>query len=124
MDDNTGSEFSSFMMESQVKEDSKKDIKDNKKVDDKSKGNALDKAKQDEKDEKKKKVNDAKKESKGNMSKYSFAQANVARAQGKQFLLALPFIIVGIIVFFMIVSKGGKWVQGGTNFLVRKVTGE
>lgn len=86
--------------------------------------NALDKIKQDEEDEKKKEVDEAKKEAKYNASKYAAAQANLMKAQGKQLLLAIPFIILGILVLILLITNGGTWVQNGTQFLVGKIRGE
>lgn len=86
--------------------------------------NVLDKMKQDEEDEKQKEVDEAKKEAKANSQKYAALQANMIKAQGKQFLMYLPFIIVAIIIFLVIVSNGGDWIQGGVQFLVGKVRGE
>jgi hypothetical protein len=120
MDENAGSEFSSFMVESQTKEgvDSTKNGKGG------SKKNTLDEIRQEEEDKKKKEVDDAKKEAERNMSKYSSAQINLTKARGKQLLVALPFIVVGAIAFLVIITNGGTWMQKGMNFLVRKVTGE
>ncbi|MDR1499181.1 MAG: hypothetical protein LBS34_02750 [Rickettsiales bacterium] len=85
---------------------------------------ALDQMKKGEEDEKKKELDEAKKESKHNASKYAAAQANLMRAQGKQLMMVLPFIIMGIIVFLIILTKGGTWMQGGMQFVVGKVRGE
>ena len=86
--------------------------------------NALDKMKQDEEDQKKKEVDEAKKEAKANSQKYAAAQATLIQAQGRQLLLALPFIILGLVVLILILTKGGSWLQGGTQFLVGKIRGE
>lgn len=86
--------------------------------------NALDKMKQDEENEKQKEVDEAKKESKANSQKYAALQANMIKAQGKQFLMYMPFIILAILVLLVVVTKGGDWVQFGVQFFVGKVRGE
>ena len=86
--------------------------------------NALDKMKQDEENEKQKEVDEARKESKANSQKYAALQANMIKAQGKQFLMYMPFIILAIFVLLVVVTKGGDWIQFGVQFFVGKVRGE
>ncbi|MDR3079252.1 MAG: hypothetical protein LBU15_04445 [Rickettsiales bacterium] len=81
-------------------------------------------AKEREDDKKKKERDDAKKESKYKASKYSAAQANVMLAQGRSALMALPFIIVGLVALIVVLKNGGRWVQGATKFLMDSIVGK
>ncbi len=120
MSEDNSDSFSSFMQE-QVSDSPKTNFDDSNKT---SAQNALDKMKQDEENEKKKEVDEAKKEAKANSQKYAAAQASLMKAQGKQFIMFLPFIILGIVILLIIITKGGSWLQGGTQFLVGKIRGE
>ncbi|MDR1495270.1 MAG: hypothetical protein LBI29_04550 [Rickettsiales bacterium] len=96
--------------------------KDDKKSDAKSEAEKTAKEREDEK--KKKELDEAKKESKNKSSKYSAVQANVMVAQGRSVLMAMPFIIVGIVVVLVVVKNGGKWIQGATQFVIDSAIGK
>ena len=86
--------------------------------------NALEKARDKEKEEKDKELEEAKKNSMYNASKYRAAQANIMVARGKNLLLAIPFIVAGVIVLIFVAKNGGTWIQGGMQFMMKKVRGE
>lgn len=86
--------------------------------------NALEKARDKEKEEKDKEVEEAKKNSMYNASKYRAAQANMMVARGKNLILAIPFIIAGVLVLIFVAKNGGSWIQGGMQFMMKKVRGE
>lgn len=88
------------------------------------KKNALEEARDKEEEEKKKELEDAKKNSLYNASKYKAAQASLMVAKGKSAIMAIPFIVAGILVFLVILKNGGSWVQGGTQFVMKKIRGE
>lgn len=123
-EDSNESSFSSFMQEQASEEPKGSIFGDNSKNEKDSPKSTADKIKQEEDDEKKKELEDAKKEAKANSQKYAAAQAGLAMAHGRQMMMALPFIIVGVIVLLIILTKGGTWLQNGTHFLVGKLRGE
>lgn len=86
--------------------------------------NALEKARDEEKEEKDKELEEAKKNSMYNASKYRAAQANMMIARGKNLVLAIPFIVAGVLVLIFVVKNGGSWIQGGMQFMMKKVRGE
>ena len=75
-------------------------------------------------EEDKKELDEAKKESKSNASKYAAAQANLIAAESRRFLMFLPFIICGILLFLMVITKGGSWIQTATQYGMSKIRGE
>ena len=75
-------------------------------------------------EEDKKELDEAKKESKSNAAKYATAQANLIAAEGRRFLLMLPFIICGVLIFVVIITKGGSWIQAATQYGMSKLRGE
>lgn len=86
--------------------------------------NALEKARDKEKEEKDKELEEAKKNSMYNASKYKAAQANMMIARGKNLVYAIPFIIAGVLLLIFIIKNGGNWIQGGMQFMMKKVRGE
>lgn len=74
-------------------------------------------------EEDKKELDEAKKESKANASKYASAQANLVAAQTRRFMVLLPFIICGILLLLVLVTKGGDWIQSITQFGLNKLRG-
>ena len=112
--------MSSFM-QTQVAEQGNDTSKPNEKPKEK---NALEKARDKEKEEKKKELEEAKKNSMYNVSKYRAAQANMMVTRSKNLVLVIPFIIAGVLVLLFVIKNGGSWVQGGTQFLVKKIRGE
>lgn len=75
-------------------------------------------------EEDKKELDEAKKESKHNASKYAVAQANMVAAQGRRFIMILPFLICGILLFIVVITRGGDWIQKLTQYGVSKLRGE
>ncbi|MDR2777985.1 MAG: hypothetical protein LBB13_00555 [Rickettsiales bacterium] len=71
----------------------------------------------------KKELEEAKKASAYNASRYASAKANMLASQGRSLLMAVPFIILGIIVLFIMINKGGDWIQGGMRFVLTKAVG-
>lgn len=112
--------MSSFM-QTQVAEQGNDTSKPNEKPKEK---NALEKARDKEEEEKKKELEEAKKNSMYNVSKYRAAQANMMVTRSKNLVLVIPFIIAGVLVLLFVIKNGGSWVQGGTQFLVKKIRGE
>lgn len=88
------------------------------------KKNVLEEARDKEEEEKKKELEDAKKNSLYNASKYKAAQASLMVAKGKNAMMAIPFIVAGILVLLVVLKNGGSWVQGGTQFVMKKIRGE
>ena len=72
----------------------------------------------------KKELEEVKKESKHNASKYATAQANLMMAETKRFIMFLPFIICGILLFLVVITKGGSWIQTATQYGMSKIRGE
>lgn len=75
-------------------------------------------------EEDKKELEEAKKESKHNASKYATAQANLVATESKRLLMLLPFIICGILLFLVVITKGGTWIQAATQYGMSKIRGE
>ena len=75
-------------------------------------------------EEDKKELEEAKKESKHNASKYATAQANLVAAESRRLLMLLPFIICGILLFLVVITKGGTWIQAATQYGMSKIRGE
>lgn len=75
-------------------------------------------------EEDKKELEEVKKESKHNASKYATAQANLMMAETKRFIMFLPFIICGILLFLVVITKGGSWIQTATQYGMSKIRGE
>lgn len=75
-------------------------------------------------EEDKKELDEAKKESKSNASKYATAQANLIAAESRRMLMLLPFIICGMLLFFIIITRGGSWIQTATQYGMSKIRGE
>lgn len=74
-------------------------------------------------EEDKKELDEAKKESKANASKYASAQANLVAAQTRRFMILLPFIICGVLLLLVLITKGGDWIQSATQFGLNKLRG-
>lgn len=70
-----------------------------------------------------KELEEAKKESKANASKYAAMQANLVAAQARRFVYIVPFIICAILLLILIATKGGGWIQNGTQFFLNKLRG-
>ena len=70
-----------------------------------------------------KELEEAKKESRANASKYASMQANLVAAQARRFVYLVPFIICGILLLLLLVTKGGDWIQGITQFGLNKLRG-
>ncbi len=120
-DSGGSADLMSSFMQTQVAEQGNDTSKPNEKPKEK---NALEKARDKEEEEKKKELEEAKKNSMYNASKYRAAQANMMVARSKNLVLAIPFIIAGVLVLLFVIKNGGSWVQGGTQFLVKKIRGE
>ena len=112
-------QFSIFMQEqaasaSDDKQVSKKDIKKSEKE-----KTALEV----KEEEDAKELEEAKKESRANASKYASMQANLVAAQTRRFIYLVPFIICGILLLLLLVTKGGGWIQNITQFGLNKLRG-
>jgi hypothetical protein len=75
-------------------------------------------------EEQKKELEEVKKEVKSNASKYKIMQTNMMLAQSQSMLKAIPFIVAGILVLLVIVKNGGKWLQGGLQFVIGGISGK
>ena len=71
----------------------------------------------------KKELDEAKKESKANASRYASVQANLVAAETRRFMILLPFIICAILLLLVLVTRGGDWIQGATQFTLNKLRG-
>lgn len=119
---NDNADLMSSFMQTQVAEQANDSNKPNEKKP--KEKNALEKARDKEEEDKKKELEDAKKNSMYNASKYRAAQANMMVARGKSAIMAIPFIVAGVLLLIFVIKNGGSWVQGGTQFLMKKVRGE
>lgn len=87
------------------------------------KKNALEEARDKEEEEEKKELEKAKKNSLYNTSKYKEAQLGLMMAKGRSALMAIPFIVLTLVLLLVVINNGGRWVQNGTQFLIRKIRG-
>lgn len=82
---------------------------------------ALENAKNEKEKEQKKELEEAKKNSMALASRYG--KADMMKLQAKNMIMMLPFLIMGVIVFLILLFKGGDWLSKGLNTLFKVMTG-
>lgn len=82
---------------------------------------ALNNAKEEKEKQQKKELDEAKKNSMALASRYG--KADMMKLQARNLVMMLPFIILGVIIFLLLLFKGGDWLSSGLNTLFKVMTG-
>lgn len=82
---------------------------------------ALDEEREKDKEEKAKELIEAKKNSIALANRYN--KSDMMKLQAKNFIIMIPFIIIGVVILFAIFLHGGTWLSKGINLLFNKIIG-
>jgi len=82
---------------------------------------ALDEAKQEKEKEQKKELDEAKKNSIALANRYG--KADMMKMQARNMIMMVPFLVMGVVVFLLLIFKGGDWLSSGLNTLFKMMTG-
>ena len=117
-EDNNQNSFANFMSPKDKNEEQKQGgyIFGNSKT-----KNALDEEREKDKEEKTKELIEAKKNSIALANRYN--QSDMMKLQAKNFIIMIPFIVIGAIMLFAIFLNGGTWLSKGINLLFNKIIG-
>lgn len=83
---------------------------------------ALDDAKEKQKEEKAKELQDAKKNSVALANRYG--KADMMKMQARNMIVMIPFILIGVLFFIILIFKGGDWLKYGINTLFNTMVGK
>ncbi|MDD2840274.1 MAG: hypothetical protein PHY80_04090 [Rickettsiales bacterium] len=84
--------------------------------------NALDEEREKDKEEKAKELLEAKKNSAALANRYG--KSDMMKLQARNFIIMIPFIIIGAVMLLVVFLHGGTWLSKGINLLFNAMLGK